>query len=360
MPRGDLQIVQPAHVAEALIRAYAEGFHAEDRLSWQAIVQNKPVRPADTWDAAAFADSAYARELLRATHMEHVLVLPLAAPVLSGYPGVVHLLRSADAGDFTDGEIAALQEAIAEFDQHQAEARAGRKGSWLPRPVPQEQPILLSIIGPDLKPVFPDPQAGVIGDDRLRNQVVELARRHKHSLNGDNVYGDRVHIGDSHGDHWPFRVVTHKRYPALGDGEFTFVCLLPDCNDWGTLKPADFQADPELSRLIPAIKFMQQEFRRGPTLGEISATVKLSPFHFHRRFTELLGMTPKQYMLACQIHEAKVDLLGGKKELVTIAKECGFAHQSHFTSRFKQATGLTPTRWRRMAQQRSRAATANA
>ena len=42
-------------------------------------------------------------------------------------------------------------------------------------------------------------------------------------------------------------------------------------------------------------------------------------------------------------------LLSGEKELVQIARECGFAHQSHFTSRFKQATGFTPTRWRKMA-----------
>jgi AraC family transcriptional regulator len=38
-----------------------------------------------------------------------------------------------------------------------------------------------------------------------------------------------------------------------------------------------------------------------------------------------------------------------KVALAEIAAECGFAHQSHFTSRFKQATGLTPTRWRRFA-----------
>ena len=85
--------------------------------------------------------------------------------------------------------------------------------------------------------------------------------------------------------------------------------------------------------------------------------MSLSPFHFHRRFTELLGLTPKQYLLACQIHEAKSELLAGEKELAQIAKDCGFAHQSHFTSRFKQATGLTPTRWRRMAQQRTKALT---
>jgi AraC family transcriptional regulator len=131
--------------------------------------------------------------------------------------------------------------------------------------------------------------------------------------------------------------------------------MQPDCIEWGGVRPQDFGADPELSRLIPALKFMQQEFRRGPSLSEISGTVSLSPFHFHRRFTELLGLTPKQYMLACQIHEAKSELLAGEKELVQIAKDCGFAHQSHFTSRFKQATGLTPTRWRRMAQQRTKA-----
>ena len=31
-------------------------------------------------------------------------------------------------------------------------------------------------------------------------------------------------------------------------------------------------------------------------------------------------------------------------EIFRIARDCGFAHQSHFTSRFKQASGLTPTR----------------
>jgi AraC-like DNA-binding protein len=94
-----------------------------------------------------------------------------------------------------------------------------------------------------------------------------------------------------------------------------------------------------------------------PTEEDIAKQVDLSPFHFHRRFTELLGLTPKQYLLDCQIHQAKSDLLGRQKELVQIAKECGFAHQSHFTSRFKQATGLTPTRWRQMALRRGHATT---
>ena len=101
---------------------------------------------------------------------------------------------------------------------------------------------------------------------------------------------------------------------------------------------------------------MEQEFHKGPTLNQIARVVHLSPFHFHRRFTELLGITPKHFLLACQIYQAKRMLVAGDRELADIAKACGFAHQSHFTSRFKQATGLTPTRWRRLAREKARVA----
>ena len=72
--------------------------------------------------------------------------------------------------------------------------------------------------------------------------------------------------------------------------------------------PVDFQADSELARLIPALKFMEDEFRRGPSLVEIAHTSHLSPFHFHRRFTELLGLTPKHFMLECRSKNANACL----------------------------------------------------
>jgi AraC family transcriptional regulator len=102
-------------------------------------------------------------------------------------------------------------------------------------------------------------------------------------------------------------------------------------------------------RLLPTLKYMQQEFHKNPTLDDIARKAHLSPFHFHRRFTDLIGQTPKHFLLGCQIHEAKRGLVSRRRELTQIASDTGFAHQSHFTSRFKQATGLTPTRWRRLA-----------
>jgi hypothetical protein len=43
---------------------------------------------------------------------------------------------------------------------------------------------------------------------------------------------------------------------------------------------SDFQADAELARLVPAIKFMKQEYRRGPTLVEIAKTRASEPVPF--------------------------------------------------------------------------------
>ena len=210
-------------------------------------------------------------------------------------------------------------------------------------------PVKQFVFDGQLKPLFDGRGLDAL-DERLREQMVRHARQRLAHLNGQVVEGDRLALPDSKGDLWVFRAVVYTAYPALGDGPFVFYCLQPDCRDWGTLRAADFQADPELSRLVPAMQFMQQEFHRGPTLNEIAQMVHLSPFHFHRRFTELFGITPKHFLLECQIHAAKSELVAGDKDLVDIASQCGFAHQSHFTSRFKQATGLTPTRWRKMAE----------
>jgi AraC-like DNA-binding protein len=361
VPRAGLQVMQPANVSEALIKAYAKDFHAEDRLSWQAILRGKPTRAEDAWPAKELDASVYASEWMKPNELRYVVAVPLQSPVFEGYPGVVHLGRTAGEGSFTNAELGKLADLADSIDKRVASARGGttRKpsrrngggaGLSLSRPS-----VRMVILDGQLKPKLPTGGWSDL-DERLQNHIVDQARRRQNQVNGEAVFVDRVLLPDTHGDSWTFRVTTHKNYPALGDGAFSIFCLQPDCTEWGAVRPADFQADAELTRLLPSLKYMQQEFAKGPTLVDIARQVDLSPFHFHRRFTELLGMTPKQYLLNCQIYQAKADLLAREKELVQIAKECGFAHQSHFTSRFKQATGLTPTRWRRMATAKTQAA----
>jgi AraC-like DNA-binding protein len=349
VPRGGLQVMQPSAVSDSLVKAYSAALHTEDKLTWQTILKHKPHRLGDVWNAKELESTGYYREWLQPMGLAHAVAVPLASPVLEGYPGAVHLCRTAEGGEFSAAELQKVTELTTQFDERFAASRTTRRNACGPQIPGVERPsVRFTIFDASLRPKSASGSPSDL-DDRLREQMVEQAKRRLHQLNGDRSIADRVLLADSHGDRWPFRLVTFKKYPALGEGPFNFFCLQPDCCEWGILKSTDFQADAELARLIPALRFMQQEFHRGPTLVDIARTVHLSPFHFHRRFSELLGLTPKQFLLDCQIHLAKAGLLGGEKELATIAKECGFAHQSHFTSRFKQATGQTPTRWRRMA-----------
>lgn len=351
LPRGDIQVVQPSNVSDGLLRAYARGFHAEDAFTWQTIVRNRPVRVGDVWSGQALRQTPYGQEWMQPMGLAYAVSIPVGSPVLAGYPGAVHLCRTADQGEFSEAEIARLTAVAAEHEGRAEKARGSVGGKRGKAPAIERPAVRFSIVDGQQKPRLP---AGIWAqvDNRLREQMVEYARRRTGQLNGNGQAANRVLLPDSHGDTWMFRVVTYKKYPALGDGPFNFFCLQPDAAEWGVVRPADLNADAELARLVPALKFMQDQFAGGPTLVDIAKTVQLSPFHFHRRFTELLGLTPKQFLLECQINQAKRDLLARDKELAQIAKDCGFAHQSHFTSRFKQATGLTPTRWRRMASER--------
>ncbi len=341
LPRGGLQIIQPQKISEALRKSYQRDFQSKDDASWKAITTQKAVRAA--------TEGQYTQEFLSAFGYAFAAAVPLSSPVFEGYAGAIQILRTAEQGPFTDADLRKLTDAAHGIDSANRSARVSRttaenhEAVWLNRPAIRQ--VVLDAEGK----IVEFASAFEELDERIRQQMVQEARQRLGSLNGEAVRSDRILLPDSAGDQWTFNAVSYRQYPALSSGPVVFFCLQPMCPEWSQIRPGDFQADLELTRLIPAVKFMQEEYHRSPTLIEIARTVHLSPFHFHRRFTELLGLTPKHFLLECQIHEAKAQLLSGDKELTRIAADCGFAHQSHFTSRFKQATGLTPTRWRRMA-----------
>lgn len=347
MPRGGLQIIQPQRVGESMLKNYLHDLHAQDKTTWSAIVRRQPVRGSEVW-GDALNQSEYAHRLLLPNGWYFEAAAVVDAPVFQGYPGALHVYRSETQGDFSHEELQQLQDLARQIASAAESSRRQRVEAPQPEPLGHQAPLKCLVFDHNLRQLIPC-DSSLFPDEQLNHNVLQTVREHLESVKGTNPTGRRVQIPDSRGDLWNFRAVVFPTYPALSDGPVVFLCLLPEGREWGLLQPGDFQADRELARLIPALRFMQEQFHRGPTLVEIAKSVHLSPFHFHRRFTELLGLTPKHFMLDCQIAEAKRMLLARQRELSEIATECGFAHQSHFTSRFKQATGLTPTRWRRAA-----------
>lgn len=345
-PRGGLQLAQRKRGHDGLARGYLREFHAKDQLTWAAITAGTAVSIKHGSSQPAVDAGVTFQEFLQNNDLSHAIAAPLASPILPGYPGAVHVYRN--GVDFSPAELKRLDDIAADADLGIAEQRAHRKppcvpSIWLtPRPAAR-----IFIFDGTLRTIGNDAEEPL--DEHLTYAMTSLAQEARLDRERSPGHGARVLVPDQHNDLWPFRMVHRPDLPGLCNSDCVLFCLQPDCCDWSKLRPADLQADGELSRLVGALHFMQQEFHRSPTLDEIARAVHLSPFHFHRRFTELFGLTPKHVLLDCQIQRAKSELVAREKDLATVATECGFAHQSHFTSRFKQATGLTPTRWRRTA-----------
>lgn len=349
MPRGGLQIVQPSHLGERWVKPYTTEFHLFDALAWRAIVDNKPVCGRDAWPEG-MEQSRFYREYLAGSKIAHAYAFPVKSPVFPGYDGALCVYNKSEQGGFPDADAKAIADVAAQISRAAAAARSARLAhgecanppSWM-----QRANSRLIILNASFKPIFGDGLASL--DERTTEQLNQDARHRLQSLGNEPYTSDRISFPDARGQLWVFRAVAYRSYPALSTGPVIFYTLLPSYCDWMSLRATDISADSEIARLVPAMQFMSEHFRRGPTLGEIARHVHLSPFHFHRRFTELLGVTPKHFLLECQMFHTKRLLFGRETELAEISRVCGFAHQSHFTSRFKQFTGLTPTRWRKLA-----------
>jgi len=72
----------------------------------------------------------------------------------------------------------------------------------------------------------------------------------------------------------------------------------------------------------------------------------LSPFHFLRVFTRVLGVTPKQYVIRARLGRAARLLAEGDQPITDVALDVGFGDLSNFVRTFHRAAGVSPRRFR--------------
>lgn len=113
--------------------------------------------------------------------------------------------------------------------------------------------------------------------------------------------------------------------------------------------------DKNRNRFIPkAVEFIRENYYKHLSLEDMARVAGYSPNYFHHVFTSVMGKTPQQYLLEERIRRAKILLVQSEKTISEIAYECGFASQSHFSLRFKQATYSTPGEYRQRSTERYR------
>jgi AraC family transcriptional regulator len=75
----------------------------------------------------------------------------------------------------------------------------------------------------------------------------------------------------------------------------------------------------------------------------------MSTYDFARRFKKTVGVSPHAYVLSRRIARARAMLTRSESNLAHVALACGFANQSHLTTMFSRALGVTPGGYRRNA-----------
>ncbi len=72
----------------------------------------------------------------------------------------------------------------------------------------------------------------------------------------------------------------------------------------------------------------------------------VSPFHFLRLFSNVLGVTPHQYLVRARLRHAARLLADDARSITSIAFDVGFGDLSNFVRTFHRAAGVSPRRFR--------------
>lgn len=106
---------------------------------------------------------------------------------------------------------------------------------------------------------------------------------------------------------------------------------------------------PDRRRAVESALWIDANANRQIDLGGIAKQAGVSAFHFLRLFSNVLGVTPHQYLVRSRLRHAARLLADDARSITTIAFDVGFGDLSNFVRTFHRAAGVSPGRFRAMA-----------
>lgn len=137
--------------------------------------------------------------------------------------------------------------------------------------------------------------------------------------------------------------ITQQICPLIYEGEFiTLLGLLQD-----GLKENYNSTIYNLSKIEKAILYLDKNYTQRPTNKYLASLCNMSEYHFIKVFKSSVGVTPHNYTKNIIISKSKQLLSHTDYNISYIATELGFEDSLYFSRFFKQATGLSPTQYKK-------------
>lgn len=111
----------------------------------------------------------------------------------------------------------------------------------------------------------------------------------------------------------------------------------------------NFKSETHL-RISESIKFIHTHIGANLSLVELAKSTCMSPDHYTRKFKELTGQTPIDYINRQRIEKAQLLINTSSYSLSDIAVQCGFNGNSYFTKVFKKYVNESPRHYKKGSQ----------
>lgn len=96
-----------------------------------------------------------------------------------------------------------------------------------------------------------------------------------------------------------------------------------------------------------ALLYLHMHFRENPGLSELARIAHYNTSHFSTVFHREMGMTYTRYLNMLKTDYAKELLLSTELKITEICQECGFTSHSNFLRLLREATGMSPSAYRK-------------
>lgn len=122
----------------------------------------------------------------------------------------------------------------------------------------------------------------------------------------------------------------------------------------GEKRPAPAAQARDRRRAVEAALWIDAQAHEAIDLESAAGEAGLSPFHFLRLFTRVLGVTPHQYLVRARLRRAARLLAEEERPITDVAYDVGFGDLSNFVRTFRRAARVSPRDFRRLAQGNSK------
>lgn len=107
---------------------------------------------------------------------------------------------------------------------------------------------------------------------------------------------------------------------------------------------------PDSEWVAHITEYIDDNFTETLSLEKLGEIAHGSPYHLHRTFKKVEGITPVEYIQQTRVNAAKDYLSHTNKAIADIGRSVGMPNTSYFITLFKKKTGHTPVQYRQLYQ----------